>query len=193
MKLKMAPNSLFAVLLRSPWWVSIAIVAAIALASRALLPSQYVVFGVMGGFPFLVIGIVAAMRQWQAPSPARVNEILTKAAAMPWRDFSQAMELAYRQQGYAVSRLTEGAADLVLTKDGRTTLLACKRWKAANHGAEPLRSLAAATQQRDASNAIYVSLLEPDSGTSKAAAAQKIQLLSGAALAGLLARIVEFR
>ena len=38
MKLKMAPNSLFAILLRKPWWVSIALVGVIALAARALVP-----------------------------------------------------------------------------------------------------------------------------------------------------------
>jgi restriction system protein len=38
MKLKMSKNSLFAILLRSPWWMSFGLVAAIALAARALLP-----------------------------------------------------------------------------------------------------------------------------------------------------------
>ena len=37
MKFKMAPNSLFAILLRSPWWISLAIAAVFAGASRALL------------------------------------------------------------------------------------------------------------------------------------------------------------
>ena len=48
LKLKMAENSLFAILLRSPWWISLAIVAVISLLSVALLPKAYVGFGVMG-------------------------------------------------------------------------------------------------------------------------------------------------
>ena len=40
MKFRMAPNSVFAVLLRSPWWVSLAIAAALALAAAALLPAD---------------------------------------------------------------------------------------------------------------------------------------------------------
>ena len=91
MKFKMSENSLFALLLRSPWWISMVVVALIALASRALLPEPYVVFGVMGGFPFLVIGIMAAWRQWHAPSPARMAEVLKAAGAMSWRDFSSAI------------------------------------------------------------------------------------------------------
>ena len=63
MKLKMSEKSLFAILLRSPWWVSLAIVAVFVLASSALLPSPYVAFGMMGAFPFLVIAIMAAWRQ----------------------------------------------------------------------------------------------------------------------------------
>ena len=42
MKLKMSENSLFAILLRSPWWISMVLVAVFALASGALLPAPYV-------------------------------------------------------------------------------------------------------------------------------------------------------
>jgi len=38
MKLKMSDNSLFAVLLRSPWWISLLVVAGFTLLSFALLP-----------------------------------------------------------------------------------------------------------------------------------------------------------
>ena len=76
MKLKMARNSLFAVLLRSPWWISFALVLLVALASRALLPEQYVLFGVMGGFPFLVIGGIAAYRQLRAPGDEEIAHSL---------------------------------------------------------------------------------------------------------------------
>jgi restriction system protein len=38
MKLKMNQNSLFAILLRSPWWVSGGIAAALFTAARIVLP-----------------------------------------------------------------------------------------------------------------------------------------------------------
>ena len=41
MKFKMSPNSLFAVLLRSPWWVSFALMGLFSLAAVALLPRDY--------------------------------------------------------------------------------------------------------------------------------------------------------
>ena len=186
LKLKMAEKSLFAVLLRSPWWISIAVVGVFALASRALLPPQYVVFGMMGGFPFLVIGVIAAVRQWRAPSAAQVQALLARVQVMPWREFAATMESAYQHKGYNVTRLPDGPADLLLHKDGRSTLVACKRWKAANHGAESLRNLAAARRQRDASHSIYVSLTELDSSTQRTATQERIELLSGVPLASLL-------
>ena len=186
MKLKMAPNSLFAVLLRSPWWISFAVVLAFAGASQALLPEQYRVFGMMGGFPFLVIGSMAAWQQLRAPSPQQVERILQQAAAMSWRDFSAALERAYSRQGYSVSRLDGPAADLLLAKAGRSTLVAGKRWKAANHGVEPLRALHGLRQAQDASHGVYITLADVGDKTRRFAKEHQIALLQGAALAQLL-------
>ena len=122
MKLKMAENSLFAILLRSPWWISFAVVALFALASGALLPQQYVVFGLMGAIPFLVIGMIAALRLFRAPSTKHVELTLRRAAAMSWREFCDALEQAYRKQGYDVVRLDAPAADLRLSRNARSTL-----------------------------------------------------------------------
>jgi len=41
MKLRMAQNSLFAVLLRSPWWISFLVALVLVAATQALLPAQY--------------------------------------------------------------------------------------------------------------------------------------------------------
>lgn len=47
----MAEKSLFAMLLRSPWWISFVVVGIIVLAARALLPAEYFVVGALAGFP----------------------------------------------------------------------------------------------------------------------------------------------
>ncbi len=182
----MAEKSLFAMLLRSPWWVSFAVVGLFVAASRALLPEQYMVFGVMGGLPFLVIGCITAFRQFRALSAGRAARILEVAGAMSGRDFGAALEAGYRAQGYEVSRLDGQAADLLLSKAGRRTLVACKRWKAANHGIEPLRGLVAARQAQDLSHAAYVTLAEVNEKTRNFARANQIELLHGNALAQLL-------
>ncbi len=186
MKLKMSENSLFAILLRSPWWISMAIVAGFVVLSFALLPKAYVAFGVMGGLPFLVIAVLAARKQWRAPSAARVTDILARVEAMPWRDFSALIGQTYVEQGFTVLRLNQQAADFKVSKDGRSTLLSCKRWKAANHGVEALRELVAAKEAADAQQCAYLSLSPVSDNARRFAAAQGVTLLSGDALARLL-------
>lgn len=189
----MAKNSLFAVLLRSPWWISVAIVAVFALAARALLPPQYVVFGLMGALPFVVIGAIAAYRQLRAPSARAVEETLRSAGGLSWREFCEALEQAYRRRGYEVTRLDGHAADLQLTKGALTTLVAAKRWKATNHGAEPLRALQKARQAQDASQCIYITLSGVNDNTRRFAEQHAIALLHGADLAQLLGTIAPAR
>lgn len=154
----MAEKSLFAVLLRSPWWISFLVVALIALASGALLPKEYFVVGALGGLPIFVVGCIAAWKQLRAPSPVKVDEILGAVGSMPWRDFADTLATAWARAGYTVERLsnTSIGADMRLARDGKTTLVSAKRWKASTHGVEPLRDLFTAMQAQDASAGIYV-------------------------------------
>lgn len=190
MKLKMAKNSLFAVLLRSPWWYSALIVVGFAFAARALLPEQYVVVGTMGAFPFLVIAAMSAWRQWHLPDPERVSTALARAGNMPWADFAALLEKAFAAQGYAVTRLNGPAADLRLSKDGAETLISCKRWKAANHGVEPLRALVQAQQAQGAQHARYISLALVSDNARRYAQEQGLGLMASAELGALLVQVL---
>ena len=187
-KFKMSPNSRFAVLLRSPWWVSFALVGLFSLAAAALLPRDYVFAGVLGTFPFFAVGCVAAWRQWRAPSATRMAAMHAQLQTLPWRGFADALEAAWRTSGHGVERLPAGgAADFVLSKDGRTLLASARRWKAAAHGVEPLRELHAAIQARGAQNGLY--LLAQGSLSDNArlfARDHGITVVQGDALAGLL-------
>ncbi len=187
MKFKMAEKSLFAVLLRSPWWISLCLVGVFALASKALLAPQYVPFGMMGSLPFLVIAGVAAWRQWRAPNPAKVAQAMDQAAAMPWKEFSKRVEAGFARQGYTVTRLNTPAADFQLTQAGRTTLVSCKRWKAANHGIEALRDLACAQDAQDAQYGIYIGLGALTAQASRFAQEKRLVVMTENELAKLLA------
>lgn len=187
MKLKMAEKSLFALLLRSPWWVSFCLVALFGLASKALLPDQYVVYGVMGGFPFVVIGLIAAWRQWQAPSATFVSASLQQAAGMSWRDFANALERGFKGQGYAVTRVTTGAADFRLEKSGRTTFVSARRWKAALPGIEPLREVLAFKDAQGADLCSFVSLNPLTANALGFARKNNVAVISGVDLARLIA------
>lgn len=189
MKFRMAEKSLFAILLRSPWWISLALAGVVALVSKLALPADLVVFGAMGGFPFLVIAVMALRRQWRTPSAARVQQVLETVVALSWREFSAALEEGWTREGYAVSR-REGrnstGADFALVKAGQTTLVSGKRWKAASLGVEPLRELQAAIAQAEARGGIFVALGDVTPQASVFAKAQGIQVLQAPELAQLL-------
>jgi restriction system protein len=161
-KFKMAPNSLFAILLRNPWWISFLIAAVVSMICAALLPKELVVFGVLGTLPFLVIGCMALKRQWNQPSAAALEAEAARLAGLPWKEFAAELEAKFAKQGFAVERLDEkrakGAADFLLTKAGQTMLVAAKRYKAANHGIEALQALVAQQQALGADKAMYVCL-----------------------------------
>ena len=190
MKFKMAEKSLFAMLLRSPWWISFALALAVSLVARALLPAPYADVGMMGGFPFAVIGCIALWRQARAPSAAAVEKTSGRVAAMSWRDFNAALQTAYQRQGYVVTGMsgaTQGAADFQLRKDGASTLVCARRWKAANPGLEVLRELVALRQAQDVRHCSYISLAPLSAAAAKFAHEQQILVLTAIDLTPLLA------
>lgn len=189
MKFEMSPNSLFAILLRSSWWIGFAISAGFVAISKALLPADYFVFGALGSAPFLVIGCITAWRQLRSPSAKRVAATLSAIREMPWSTFSGAIEDGFRRDGHAVAPHTGPAADFELTKNGRVTLVNCKRWKAVRTGIEPLRELIKARDACDAHDCIYVAIGEITDNARKFAAGNGVRILQGAELAGLMPRV----
>ena len=160
MKLKMADNSLFAVLLRSRWWISMAVGAAIAVLALALLPKDYRVVGALSAAPFVVISVMAAWRQRKVPSSAQVQRTTEAVSAMAWPQFAQLLEQAFQRDGWAVQRSAAGAFDFELERKGRTMLVAARRWKSARTGLEAFRALQAEREASEATDALYIGLGE---------------------------------
>ncbi len=183
MQFKMSEKSLFAVLLRSPWWVSFAVAIAVGIAGFMLLPDRFKTVGALSGLPFVVIGSIALWRQMRAPSPARIEATLQALAALSSRDFLSALDAAYREEGYAVTRIELDGADLSISKAGRNSLVSCKRWKAATHGVEPLRELHNAVTRLDANQGIYVAVNALSDAATTYASKHSIRLLPGDTLA----------
>jgi restriction system protein len=158
MKFKMAENSLFAILMRNPWWISMLIVIVFCLLCMAILPKDLRIFGMMGTFPFFITGAVAFKRQWGKPSAAKLQTELDRLSALSWRDFSAELEAKFVKQGFEVSRLNSGVADFKLEKAGHITLVTAKRYKAATHGIEALQALVTQQEAQGADKAMYVCL-----------------------------------
>lgn len=188
MRLPMHENSLFALLLRSRWWISFVVAIGLFLLARLFIPDNY---AIVVPIPFVVIGCIAAWRQLRLPGSGRVAQRLQAARAMSWREFSAALESAYRREGYTVQRLDANAADLELVRDGQRTLVSAKRWKVARAGIEPLRALAASEGREGAAARHFIAAGEVTEQARAFAAANGIRIVEGAELATLLARAAE--
>jgi restriction system protein len=181
MKLKLHQNSLFAVLGRSPWWLSALLAGGIFGATRLFLPLEFAIFAAS---PFAVIAAYVAWKQLRAPSPGRTAAALERLTAMPREGFTAALEAGWRREGYEVTR--SGAPfDLELRREGRVSLVVCRRWKAERTGVEPLRDFYAAGRKREAQELIYVAAGEITAQAHAFAAENKLRLLYGAELARL--------
>lgn len=190
MKFKMAPNSVFAILLRKPWWISALVAAVWVLVASALLPEDLRMVGSLGAIPFVVVSAVACVRQWGAPSAREVEAITQAVSAMGWAEFSKALAAAYAAQGYAV-RMVDGGADLQLEREGRTRLVAARRWKAARHGEESVQALVEVMSREDAGEGHYLALGELSAQAQKLLRQNGLHWVQAPELAQLLRGVVR--
>jgi restriction system protein len=179
----MAENSLFAVLLRSPWWISMAVGIAVALGMAALLPASMRFYGAFAAAPFLVIGAVAGWRQFQAPSAARVDRALTTIRAMSSAEFTAVVEARLRSEGYEVTRLAGSGADFAALRASRRTLVGCRRFKTARTGIKPLEDLRGAMQSQEADDGLYIAAGDVTEQARQFAARNRIRVMQGPELA----------
>jgi restriction system protein len=186
----MPKETLFSVLSRSPWWLSVAIAAVLFAGTRLLLPDIAAFFAAL---PFLALAGYAGWRQLRTPSVTNVEETLGKLRAMSWENFSAVIGEAFRRDGYTVTEIPDSGADLELRKNGRVSIACCKRWKVAQTGIGPLRGLHEAKQTREADECIYVAAGEFTANARAFATEKAIRILNGAPLVKLVARVKRGR
>ena len=185
MKLKMHKDSLFGLLLRSPWWVSALLAVAITLALRFVVPIEFAVFAAL---PIVGIAGYVGWRQLRAPSPKRIAATLERLRAMPWEEFAREIGEVFGREGCTVKALAGPQADFELVLGERVTLVACKRWKATRTGIEPLRELEAARSARGAHKCTYFAAGEVTEQARAFAGEKNIRLVEGQELGKMLLR-----
>lgn len=184
----MSQNSLFAILLRSPWWIGLVLAVAVGAVAAALLPETYRVAGALSGFPFAVIAFMALRRQWGQPSAQQIAATLQTVGDMAWPQLLDRIEQGFVRDGYSVQRGKAPPLDLAIERQGRRTLVSARRWKSAHIGIEALRALRQARDDLDAADALLIGLGEPTASAREYAAEHGIRLWDGAALARHLHR-----
>jgi restriction system protein len=177
-------TTLFQVLARQPWWVSILVAFGMFWIAYAVYPPVAPFFAL----PFALLAIYIGIRQWRSGVPSNPDEQLETLRNMSWESFSAAVSEAYRREGYAVSPSREQGYDFRLTRDGRVTLLQCRRWKVNQVGADPVRELARAVDRVQAYRGICLATGEFSAPARKLAAAEPLALVSGTELVMLVKR-----
>jgi restriction system protein len=177
MAFKMAKGSLFAVLLRSPWWYSASIGLFCIGVGFAVASGKYAILGIAGALPFFGIAGYAGHKQSKLPSPRRVLEVAQQAQEMRSGQIAEKISNCYIKNGYESNAFKGNAADLELTRGHRIILLSSKRFKVGNTGIEPLKQLVAAGETVEATSYLYVALGEISASAREYAKHNNIELI----------------
>lgn len=193
MKLQPAKNSLFAILLRSPAWISFAIAAGLAGVAAALLPPDYRALGASAGLPFAVIGAIALWRHRQLPNEADIERTREAVARMTWPAFADLLAQAFQREGFTVQRGDGRAWDFELERNGQRLRVAARRWKSAQTGLDTLRALQASREADDVSGARVVGLGPLSDAARAFATEQQIEVWQAPELARALRGLLSAR
>lgn len=186
MQWTMNENSLFAVLLRSRWWLSFALAAGFTFAGVSLLPATYQIAGWLMGVPFAVIGCIAAWRQLRAPSAARIQRTVEGAQGMALPEFTRELMDGFRRNGYDVDAAPGKGYEFSVRKEFRKAIVSCRRFKVARTGVEPLREALAARDAAEAQDVFVVALGEVTDTAREFAQRNSMRIVDGPQLALLM-------
>ena len=135
-------GSLFAILSRQPWWVSLLLAGALFAVIRHFLPD---LAAAATALPFVGLAVYSAWLEAKEPSPKRVADTLVQLREMRWAEFSTVIGDSFRRDGYEVVPSRHVAADLEVRKSGYVTLLAQSAGRSPSR-IGPLRELADAVR-----------------------------------------------
>ncbi len=186
MKFKMAQNSIFAILLRSPWWISGGITAFLLFTAKVVPNPAIAAILLFGAIPFLVVACISGWKRRNVPSNARVERVTEAVRAMSWKTFSDELARGFHEDGCGVTRVEAGAVDFSLNRHNRAAVVSARRWKASQVGVPPLRDLHAACEARDAHEGIFVTTGEITEQAAEYARNHRIQFLTPPEMARLM-------
>jgi restriction system protein len=181
----MAQQTLFTILLRQPWWVPLLVAVALFAVAHAIFPP----IAPFMALPFAGLSVYIAYRQWRGNAGVDAGERLATMRTMQWEDFSALISHAYKRQGYAIAPAEGAGYDFTLTKDARTTLLQCRRWKVNQVGVGPVRDVANAVARRGAYKGICIAAGEFSAPARKLSLTEPVSLLSGGDLVDLVSPV----
>ena len=116
-------SSIIENLILCPWWISLAL----AMFSYGALHAPLI------SLCLLCLATLSALRTSFNSRMLQQQAGLDSLCRLSWKQFEDLVGQAYRRQGYVVKEMlgggTDEGVDLILTRNGETTLVQCKRWR----------------------------------------------------------------
>lgn len=105
---------------------------------------------------------------------------------MSWRQFEQLTGEAFRRQGYAIEEAglggADGGIDLILRRNGQTTLVQCKQWRNRQVGVTVVREMYGLLMHHEAAAVKIVALGDYTTDARRFAQGKPIELIHGSRL-----------
>jgi restriction system protein len=115
---------------------------------------------------------------------------LDSLRAMSWREFEMLVGEAFRRQGYAIQETglggADGGIDLILLKDGKTTLVQCKQWKTRRVDVKVVREMFGLLAHHGAASVKIVAVGDYTADAQRFAQGKAIELIHGEALRAMV-------
>jgi restriction system protein len=116
---------------------------------------------------------------------------------LPWAEFEELVAEAYRREGYSVEHTggaaPDGGVDVVLRRNGQTTLVQCKHWKTWTVGVKIVRELRGVMASENADYGIVVTSGTFTSEARVFAQENRISLVDGKELIALVRSVQKKR
>jgi len=110
--------------------------------------------------------------------------------AMSWREFEMLVGEAFRRRGYAIQETglggADGGIDLILRKDGKTTLVQCKQWKTQRVDVKVVREMFDLLAHHGAAAVKIVAVGDYTGDARRFAQGKPIELIHGEALVAMV-------
>jgi len=118
---------------------------------------------------------------------------LDSLRAMSWREFEMLVGEAFRRQGYTIQETglggADGGIDLILRKDGKTTLVQCKQWKTQRVDVKVVREMFGLLAHHGAAAVKIVAIGDYTADAQRFAQGKPIELIHGEALLAMVREV----
>ena len=139
---------------------------------------------------FWIAALVSFIRQLLRRRLLRAQTGPASLAAMSWRQFEMLVGEAFRRQGYRVEETggdgADGGIDLILRRDGATTLVQCKQWRTRRVSVMVVREMFGLLVHHGAAAVKIVTLGDYTPDALRFAQGKPIELIHGDALLAIV-------